>query len=125
MLGSADLVAFIPSEDLERSRVFYRDVVGLALVDTNPFADVFDAAGTMVRVTKVDGFTPHGFTVLGWSVADIGADVAALADHGVTFERFAGMDQDELGIWETPGGDRVAWFKDPDGNLLSLTQVTP
>jgi len=123
MLEAAPLVAFIPSVDMARSRVFYADVLGLDLVDSNPFADVFNAAGTTLRVTKVDELTPHPFTALGWTVTDIGAEVMELSDRGVSFERFAGMDQDDLGVWQTPGGDRVAWFKDPDGNLLSLTQA--
>ena len=122
MIGAAPLVAFIPSVDLERSRAFYVDVLGLSLLDTNSFADVLDAAGTILRVTKVDGFTPHPFTTLGWTVADIGAEIMELTDRGVVFERFEGMDQDELGVWQTPGA-RVAWFKDPDANLLSLTQL--
>ena len=123
MLDDADLVAFVPSTDLERSRAFYVGVLGLELVGSNPFAAVLDAAGTMLRVTKVDDLTPHPFTVLGWEVRDLGAEVVDLVDRGVAFERFEGMDQDALGIWQTPGGDRVAWFRDPDGNVLSLTQL--
>jgi len=97
MLESAPLVAFIPSVDMARSRAFYADVLGLDLVDSNPFADVFNVAGTTLRVTKVDELTPHPFTALGWTVADIGAEVTELSARGVSFERFAGMDQDDLG----------------------------
>ena len=123
MLGNAELVAFVPSTDLERSRAFYVELLGLELVDSSPFADVLEAAGTTLRVTKVDGLSPQPFTVLGWEVRDLGAEVMELADRGVTFERFEGMDQDALGIWQTPSGDRVAWFKDPDANVVSLTQL--
>jgi catechol 2,3-dioxygenase-like lactoylglutathione lyase family enzyme len=123
MLGNAELVAFVPSTDRERSRAFYVEVLGLELVDSTPFADVLEAAGTTLRVTVVDGLAPQPFTVLGWEVRDLGAEVMELADRGVTFERFEGMDQDALGIWQTPSGDRVAWFKDPDANVLSLTQL--
>ncbi len=122
MLGGDPLVAFVPSLDLDRAREFYVDVLGLTLMENDGWAVVADAAGTTVRITKVDALTPHAFTSLGWLVPDIGAEVMELTDRGVSFERFDGMDQDALGIWQTPGGDRVCWFKDPDGNLLSLTQ---
>jgi hypothetical protein len=83
---------------------------------------VFDANGTMLRVTAVPELKPAGYTVAGWLVDDIGAAVRSLRDAGVDFRRFEGMDQDDLGVWTTPGGDKVAWFNDPDGNVLSLTQ---
>jgi hypothetical protein len=88
----------------------------------NAFACVLDANGTMLRVTAVPGVSPAGYTVLGWRVTDIAATVLALTARGVVFRRYDGMDQDEQGIWTTPGGDKVAWFADPDGNTLSLTQ---
>jgi len=124
MLDHEELVAFVPVLDMDRARAFYVGVLGLRLVDANPYADVLDANGTTVRVTRVEAFTPHPFTSLGWSVADMDATVVALVAADVAFERFDGMDQDERGVWTTPGGDQVAWFKDPDGNLLSLTQLT-
>jgi catechol 2,3-dioxygenase-like lactoylglutathione lyase family enzyme len=122
MLGEYELVAFVPTTDLERARAFYEGVLGLPLVEESPIACVVRAGRTTVRVTLVDALTPAPWTVLGWSVPAIDAAVLALRDRGVAFEVFAGMDQDELGVWTAPGGARVAWFKDPDGNVLSLTE---
>ena len=124
MLSNAHLVAFLPTDDLDRARQFFTDVIGLSLVEDTPFASVFDANGTTLRVTPVAPFTRPPHTVLGWVVADIAAETRALAARGVHFERYEGMDQDASGVWTTPGGDRVAWFKDLDGNTLSLTQTT-
>jgi len=124
MLGSSDLVAFAASADLPRARAFYEGVLGLPVVEQDDFACVFDANGTMLRVTAVREVSPAGYTVLGWRVADIEAATAGLSARGVAFSRFDGMDQDDNGIWTSPGGAKVAWFTDPDGNLLSLTQAT-
>ena len=124
MLGSSDLVAFAASTDLPRARAFYEGVLGLPAVEQNDFACVFDANGTMLRVTAVREVSPAGYTVLGWRVADIEAVVAGLSARGVAFSRFDGMEQDDNGIWTSPGGSKVAWFTDPDGNVLSLTQGT-
>jgi catechol 2,3-dioxygenase-like lactoylglutathione lyase family enzyme len=124
MLGSSDLVAFAASADLSRARAFYEGVLGLPVLDQDDFACVFDANGTMLRVTAVREVSPAGYTVLGWRVADIEAAVRGLSARGVAFSRFDGMDQDDNGIWTSPGGAKVAWFTDPDGNLLSLTQAT-
>jgi catechol 2,3-dioxygenase-like lactoylglutathione lyase family enzyme len=122
MLAESDVIAFAPSTDLARSRTFYGEVLGLAFVEQNVFACVFDANGTMLRVTAVGELTPAPYTILGWRVDDIAASVASLAARGVLFTRYDGMGQDDLGIWSTPGGDRIAWFTDPDGNTLSLSQ---
>jgi catechol 2,3-dioxygenase-like lactoylglutathione lyase family enzyme len=124
-LGSGDLVAFVAASDLDRSRRFYGEVLGLTLVEENPFACVFDAHGTTLRVTAVDRVSAAPYTVLGWEVGDITSVMLALTGRGVAFRRFEAMDQDQSGVWETPGGDRVAWFEDPDGNLLSVTQPAP
>ena len=124
MLGSSDLVAFAASADLHRARAFYEGVLGLAVVEQDDFACVFDANGTMLRVTAVREVSPAGYTVLGWRVADIEAAAAGLSARGVAFSRFDGMEQDDNGIWTSPGGGKVAWFTDPDGNVLSLTQGT-
>jgi len=124
MLGFSDLVAFAASTDLPRARAFYEGVLGLRAVEQNDFACVFDAGGTMLRVTAVREFSPAGYTVLGWRVADIEAVAAGLSARGVAFSRFDGMEQDDSGVWTSPGGDKVAWFTDPDGNILSLTQGT-
>ena len=122
MLANRDLVAFLCTTDPERAIGFFRDLLGLELVEANPFACVFDANGTTLRVSVVSELSPRPFTVLGWTVPDLTAAAADLAERGIEPVRFDGMDQDERGIWSTPGGDLVAWFCDPDGNLLSLTQ---
>jgi catechol 2,3-dioxygenase-like lactoylglutathione lyase family enzyme len=121
MLENAPLIAFIPVTDLERARTFYVDTLGLEVTDESPFALVVDAHGTMLRLTPVGDLRPQPFTVVGWSVPDIATTAGVLAEHGVPFRRYDGMDQDERGIWTSPSGDRVAWFADPDGNTLSLT----
>ncbi len=122
MLETSDLIAFAAATDLDRAREFYERTLGLPVVDRNDFACVLDAHGVMLRITAVPQVSTPGYTVLGWRVGDIAAVVAALADRGVAFLRYDSMDQDSLGIWATPAGDRVAWFADPDGNVLSLTQ---
>jgi catechol 2,3-dioxygenase-like lactoylglutathione lyase family enzyme len=122
VLNDAELVGFVATTDLARARAFYEGVLGLPVVDEGPFACVVDAHGTMVRITPVAERADADYTVLGWAVADIDATVQELADAGVTFRHFDGMGQDALGVWNAPGGDRVAWFSDPDGNTLSLTQ---
>ena len=121
MLGSQSIVGFIPTKDFARAKRFYGDTLGLRLVSEDQFAVVFESAATMIRVVKVGDFTPVKFTILGWQVDDIDETAAALQKRGVVFERFPGMEQDEQGIWRAPGGARVAWFKDPDGNVLSIS----
>ncbi|HEY7402213.1 MAG TPA: VOC family protein [Candidatus Angelobacter sp.] len=122
MLNTAMIMAFVPIHDSKRSRPFYEGVLGLGFVSDDPFALVMDANGVTVRLAKTPKFKPAGFTVLGWQVADIEKIVSKLTKKGVTFERFPGMDQDKLGIWASPSGAKVAWFKDPDGNMLSVSQ---
>jgi catechol 2,3-dioxygenase-like lactoylglutathione lyase family enzyme len=122
MLQSSAVIAFAASADLREARVFYEQALGLRLIEQNDFACVFDANGTMLRVTAVAEVARPGYTVLGWRVPDIAATVRGLTARGVEFLRYDGMDQDENGVWTTPGGDKVAWFTDPDGNVLSLTQ---
>ena len=121
-LKSAKLVAFAATTSASRARRFYRDTLGLRLADDNPFALVFDANGTMLRVQLVDEVVPAGHTVAGWQVKDIRKTVAALKRKRVKFNRYPGMGQDALGIWTSPSGARIAWFSDPDGNTLSLTE---
>ena len=121
-LAGAAPVAFVPSTDLDRSKAFFTEVLGLALVEQSPFACVLAANGTTVRVTQVGPYVAASHTVLGWEVRDVAATAAALARRGVTLVQFDGMEQDDLGVWTAPGGDRVAWFRDPDGNVLSITQ---
>ena len=121
-LSGAALIGFVATTDLARAEAFYRDVLGLAHVETGPYACVFDVGGTMLRVTLVPERAAAGYTVLGWRVDDIAGAVAGLAAAGVVLQRYEGMAQDEAGVWTTPDGGRVAWFADPDGNTLSLTQ---
>ena len=122
MLTRADLVAFAPSTDLDRSRTFYQRVLGLFLRGEDEFACVFDAHGTTLRVTRVPALTPALYTILGWVVPDIAQTVAALRAQQVEFLRFPGMEQGGDSVWTAPNGAKVAWFHDPDDNVLSLTQ---
>jgi catechol 2,3-dioxygenase-like lactoylglutathione lyase family enzyme len=125
VLGAMDIVAFVPSKNPTKARAFYEGILGLKFVSEDPFAAVFDANGVMIRVaniSSVKGFKPAPFTILGWLVDDIAKTVNALSKKSVKFERFAGMDQDRLGIWRSPSGAKIAWFKDPEGNVLSVTQ---
>ena len=120
-----DVVAFVPSRNPTKARAFYEGVLGLRFVSEDPFAVVFDANGVMIRVANVSsvkGFKPAPFTILGWLVDDIGKVVKGLNKIGVEFERFPWMEQDKLGVWNSPSGAKIAWFKDPEGNVLSVTQ---
>jgi catechol 2,3-dioxygenase-like lactoylglutathione lyase family enzyme len=122
MLGSTNIVAFVPTKDSEKARAFYEGVLGLRFVKDDGFAMVLDANGIMIRVAKVPQFTPAQFTILGWQVNDIAKVVEGLQKNGVRCEIFGFFKQDELGIWSAPTGDKVAWFKDPDGNILSVSE---
>lgn len=123
MLNDKKIVAFVPTLDFDRARAFYVDLLGLRFVHNDGFAMVLDANGTMIRVAKVQSdFKPVIFTILGWEVSAIETEVAALTAKGVVFERYGFFEQDDLGIWAAPGGSKVAWFKDPDGNTLSVSQ---
>ncbi len=124
LLASCDLVALVGVSDLDRAREFYVDTLGLRPVEENPAALVLDGNGTTLRVTLVPDPQQASYTVLGWSVPDIHAAIASLSGRGVIFEHFPGLEQDADGVWTAPGGAQVAWFKDPDDNVLSLTQVT-
>lgn len=124
-LSNSTLMAFVATTQSDRAKDFYARILGLRLIADEDFALVFDAHGTMLRVQKVAAFQPHPFTALGWQVDDIGTAVAALNAEGIEMMRVPGLPQDELGIWTTGDQARVAWFHDPDGNLLSLTQFPP
>jgi predicted enzyme related to lactoylglutathione lyase len=124
MLASNDIVAFVPTTDPARAKAFYAETLGLRLESESSFALVFRVHGTMLRVTTVQELTPQPFTIFGFDVPDIAAAIRELADRGVEFERYDFADQDELGVWRAPAGARVAWFKDPDGNTLSLAEFT-
>ena len=123
MLDKHKLMAFVATRDGARAREFYEGTLGLRVISDDEYALAVDANGTMLRIQKVGAYAPHPFTALGWEVTDIGPTVDALGERGVQFERFPGMGQDGRGIWHSPSGARVAWFKDPDGNTLSLTQL--
>jgi catechol 2,3-dioxygenase-like lactoylglutathione lyase family enzyme len=120
---SAGLVAFVATTDLARAGRFYAEVLDFRLVETTPYACVLDVEGTMLRVTLVDEVATPGYTVLGLRVTDIARAAGRLREQGVDLLRYAGMEQDDAGVWTTPNGDRVAWFADPDGNVVSLTQL--
>lgn len=122
MLATSDVIAFASTTDLARARAFYETTLGLPVLDVNPYACVVDAHGTMLRITAVAEVAHPGYTVLGWRVADIGETVTRLESVGVVFTRYDSMKQDAQGVWTTPAGDRIAWFTDPDGNVLSLTE---
>ena len=121
-LGSCKLAAFAAVTDRDAARSFYRDTLGLTLQSEDEFALVFDCNGINLRVSPVKEMIPAKYTVLGWEVTDIVAAVKALVERGVKFERYGFFQQDKLGIWTAPGGTRVAWFKDPSGNTLSVAQ---
>lgn len=125
MLADAELIAFVPTVDLGRSIAFYQGVLGLRLLEETPQAAVFAVDGTMLRVSVVAQVVPQPFTTLGWRVVDIAAVVAWLAERGVTANRYEGLGQDAGGVWTAPNGDRVAWFQDPDGHTLSITEFAP
>ena len=116
------VITFLLTKTPDAALAFYRDTLGLAFRHDDGFALVFDMSSVMLRITRVKDFTPAQGTVLGWKSRDIRADISRLKQKGVSFEIYPNMGQDELGIATFPGGDMVAWFKDPDGNLLSFTQ---
>ena len=118
------MVGFVITGNPEKASAFYGGVLGFRLISDDDFALVFDANGTTIRVGKGRNFTPAPHTVLGWEVPDIHAAIRELTPRGVQFEQFnlPFMKQDEFGVWTPPNGDKVAWFKDPDGNVLSISQ---
>ena len=122
MLNNSKAICFVATKNPAGARKFYEKTLGLSMISDDPFAIVFDANGTMLRVQKVEEFVPAQHTVLGWKVANIRSEIEELTSRGVRFERFEGMQQDDLGIWTSPAGGKIAWFKDVDGNTLSLTQ---
>jgi len=123
-LEKCDIVAFLATTQPPLARTFYCDILGLYLEEDNPFALVVKTPNATLRIQKVKSFSPLPFTALGWTVQDIKATAKQLLAKGIQFERFDGMTQDDLGIWLSPSGAQVCWFKDPDGNMLSLTQLT-
>ncbi len=130
MSSPGTLIGFVPITDANRACGFYTDVIGLTFVHDDGFALVFRSEdphehghqGNMVRLVRVEKFKPAPFTVLGWEVEDIAAEVKALTKRGATFTRYGFLQQDKNGIWTAPDGSKVAWFNDPDGNVLSLSE---
>jgi catechol 2,3-dioxygenase-like lactoylglutathione lyase family enzyme len=122
VLGNSKIIAFAATADSARARAFYEGVLGLQFVSEDAFAIVYDADGVQLRIQKVQALTPQPYTQLGWSVPSIAETVKALASRGAVFERYANLGQDALGIWTAPSGAKIAWLRDPDGNLLSLTE---
>jgi len=122
MLAAGKMVGFVHTTDYDQARGFYEGKLGMEFIDLNPFALVMRLSGNTVRISKVDSFAPQQGTILGWEVSSIETVVKGLMERGVVFERYAFVEDKELGIWTAPGGDKVAWFKDPDGNVLSLSE---
>ena len=131
MLNQCSIIGFIPAKDVAQAHAFYVDLLGLELVSEDNFALVvrangtLKANGTLIRIVILGDFTPAPYTILGWEVTDIAGATAELSQQGVTFERYVSFEQDVSGIWTSPDGSRVAWFKDPAGNALSLSQHPP
>jgi catechol 2,3-dioxygenase-like lactoylglutathione lyase family enzyme len=123
MLADQELRAFVPTVKRDEARTFYRDILGLELISEDNFALEFNANGTILRVNMVREFKPQEFTVLGWHVNDLASAIEELNRKGISCEKYDFLQQDHLGIWTSPGGPKVAWFKDPDGNILSLTGI--
>jgi catechol 2,3-dioxygenase-like lactoylglutathione lyase family enzyme len=122
-LDGATLVAFVATTDLERAHAFYGGLLGLDRAEATSFANAYAVHGGSLRVTRVESMTPAPYTVLGWRVDDLDAAMARLDARGVAFDRFSGLEQDAHGVWIAPGGTRVAWFTDPDGNRLSVSEA--
>ena len=122
MLTANKVIGFVPTQDSAKAREFYEGKLGFQFVSDDPFALVMRSGETMIRVSKAKDFTPAPYTILGWEVKDIEAVVRWLTSRGVVFEKYPFVLDQELGIWNAPSGDKVAWFKDPDGNVLSVSQ---
>jgi len=122
MLADKKLKAFVPTIKPEEAKSFYKDVLGLKLLSQDDYALEFESNGTLLRVTIVQELKPQAFTVLGWNVDDIVSIIKSLNDKNIFCEKYDFFEQNDLGIWTSPNGSKVAWFKDPDGNVLSLTE---
>ena len=122
MLAASKVIGFVPTRDAQKARAFYEGNLGFQFISDDPFALVVRAGETMIRIAKTQDFVPAPYTVLGWEVRDIKAVVRWLQKRGVAFEKYPFVQDQELGIWTAPGGNKVAWFKDSDGNVLSVSQ---
>lgn len=122
MLSDAIIKTFVPTVKPQQAKAFYQDILGFQLLNEDEYALEFDTGGTLLRVIIVPELKPQAFTILGWNVKDIEDVIRSLNEKGVVCGKFEFMKQDALGIWTSPNGSKVAWFKDPDGNVLSLTE---
>jgi len=122
MLSNATIKAFVPTVKPAEAKTFYQEILGFKLLNEDNYALEFDAHDTLLQVIIVPELKAQLFTVLGWNVGDIKDTIRQLNAKGIFCERYEFMEQDDLGIWTSPGGSNVAWFKDPDGNVLSLTE---
>jgi catechol 2,3-dioxygenase-like lactoylglutathione lyase family enzyme len=122
MLASNKMIGFVLTRDTQRARQFYEGVLGFRFAEQNQYALVMETEHNMIRISEVKESVAAPHTILGWEVRDIEKLAGWLKERGVSFERYSWAKQDELGVWVAPGGDKVAWFKDPDGNLLSVSQ---
>ena len=122
MLDTSKPIAFIPTRDADRARPFFENTLNLRFLSDDGFALNFTTAGILLRVVRVGEFSPHIFTIFGWDVPDVEAAVTELSSRGVQFLHIHGMQQSSAGVWTSPSGAKVAWFKDPDGNTLSVSQ---
>ena len=125
MAPPGKIISLIVTTQPDAAREFYQDRLGLALIEDEQFALVFDVNGIMLRITKLETLTPAPFTVLGFDVSNISVEVSRLTARGIIFEQFEGLEQDERGVCTFSDGTQVAWFRDPDGNMLSLTEFGP
>ena len=122
MTPDSKLIGFIPTRNADRALNFYQNLLGLRFVSDDAFAIVFESNGNTIRLVRIEDFTPAPYTILGWEVEDVESTVKELAAKGLTFQRYSFLEQSEEGIWTAPGGAKIAWFHDPDGNTLSLSQ---
>ncbi|PCE23826.1 glyoxalase [Paraburkholderia acidicola] len=122
MVADGEVMGFIPTVDAAKARRFYEDVLGLRFVSDDPFALVVASQGTQIRIAKLHEFTPAPYTILGWRVRDIEHEARTLSAKGVVFKRYPPLEQSDAGIWTSPSGARIAWFADPDGNVLSISE---
>jgi catechol 2,3-dioxygenase-like lactoylglutathione lyase family enzyme len=123
MLMNAQLMGFVPTRDPAVARAFYEHVLGLKFLYEDGFATTLETNGIRVRLTKIENHKPLPFTILGWEIPDVEKAVSDLESRGVAFEKYGMPNQDARGIWSSPSGAKIAWFKDPDGNVLSLAQL--
>lgn len=122
MLASGKMVGFVPTKDYDKARAFYQGKLEFEFVSLDQYALVLSVGGHRIRIAKVPNFTPLQGTILGWEVKNIETVVTWLRDRGVPSEKYPFLQDRELGIWTAPNGDKVAWFKDPDGNILGVSQ---